>query len=147
MPSDINTFFAEWKTGTEKMKQQAPDIAKGYGSFYRTLMKEGALASREKELIALGIALAKQCTHCLHWHLRKALSVGATREQILEAAGVAVMMEGGPAFTRVPDVIKALEDLEGVEGVGQEDAGGSRLREARDNAGASHREEAVRALK
>ena len=53
MPSDINTFFAEWKTGTERMKLQAPDIARGYGSFYHTLMKEGALASREKELIAL----------------------------------------------------------------------------------------------
>ncbi|MGB2985076.1 MAG: carboxymuconolactone decarboxylase family protein [Phycisphaerae bacterium] len=119
MPSDINTFFTEWKTGTERMKQQAPDIAKGYGSFYHTLMKEGALASREKELIALAIALTSQCTQCLYWHLRKALSVGATREQILEAAGVAVIMQGGPAFTRVPDVIKALEDLEDVEGVGQ----------------------------
>ena len=99
MPSDINEFFAEWKTGTEKMKQQVPDIAKGYGSFYHTLMKEGALASRDKELIALGIALAKQCTQCLYWHLRKAVSVGATREQILEAAGVAVMMEGDRPFT------------------------------------------------
>ena len=117
MPDDINTFFVEWKTGTEKMKQQAPDIAKGYGSFYHTLRKEGALASREKELIALAIALASQCTQCLYWHLRKALTVGATREQILEA-GVAVMMQGGPAFTRVPDVIKALEDLENAEGGG-----------------------------
>ena len=33
-------------------------------------------------------------------------------------AGVAVMMQGGPAFTRVPDVIKALEDLENAEGAG-----------------------------
>ena len=119
MPSDINTFFSEWKNGTEKMKQQVPDIARGYGGFYHALMKKGALAAREKELIALSIAVAKQCTQCVYWHLRKALSVGATREQILEAVGVAVMMEGGPAFTRVPDVIKALEDLEGVEGAGQ----------------------------
>ena len=51
MPSEINAFFAEWKSGTEKMKQEAPDIAKGYGSFYHTLMKVGTLTLREKELV------------------------------------------------------------------------------------------------
>ncbi len=34
------------------------------------------------------------------------------RTQILEAAGVAVMMRGGPSFTHVPEVIRALEHLE-----------------------------------
>jgi len=115
MRSAAATFFDEWKTGTEKMKRQTPDLARGYGNFYHTLMKQGALSAREKELIALAIALASQCTQCLYWHLRKALDVGATREQILEAAGVAVMMRGGPAFTQVPELIKALNDLEGVK--------------------------------
>ena len=38
------------------------------------------------------------------------------REQILEAAGVSVLMQGGPAFTHVPEVLTALEYLEGTTG-------------------------------
>ena len=31
---------------------------------------------------------------------------------MLEAAGVAVLMQGGPAFTHVPEVLAALEHLQ-----------------------------------
>jgi len=39
------------------------------------------------------------------------VAAGATRKEILEAAGVAVLMGGGPAFTHVAEVIKALDAL------------------------------------
>jgi len=38
------------------------------------------------------------------WH-------GVTREQVLEAASVAVMMQGGPGFTYMPVVMDALDAL------------------------------------
>jgi hypothetical protein len=31
---------------------------------------------------------------------------------VLEAAGVAVVMQGGPAFTHIPEVLEALEHLQ-----------------------------------
>ena len=37
------------------------------------------------------------------------------REQILEAAGVAVLMQGGPAYTYLPRVTEAIEALEAME--------------------------------
>ena len=36
-------------------------------------------------------------------------NAGATKEEILEAAGVAVMMQGGPGYVHLPLIIKALE--------------------------------------
>ena len=90
----------------------APDIARGFGGFFQALMKEGALSVREKELIALGIGVAVRCVPCIYLHVQKCLQAGATREQILEATGVAVMMQGGPSFTHVPEVIHALEQLD-----------------------------------
>jgi AhpD family alkylhydroperoxidase len=95
------------------MKEQTPDLARGFGAFYQTVMKEGALSVREKELIALAIGLAERCTPCINLHVQGCLKAGATSEQILEAAGVAVMMQGGPAFTHVPEVLAALEHLQG----------------------------------
>jgi alkylhydroperoxidase/carboxymuconolactone decarboxylase family protein YurZ len=44
-------------------------------------------------------------------HVKKCLEAGASKEQILEAAAVAVVMGGGPAYMYVPEVIEALEAL------------------------------------
>jgi alkylhydroperoxidase/carboxymuconolactone decarboxylase family protein YurZ len=44
--------------------------------------------------------------------VKKCLDAGATREEILESAGVAVMMGGGPAYTHIPMVIESLDELE-----------------------------------
>jgi AhpD family alkylhydroperoxidase len=116
MTSDVASFFAEWQADRQKMKEQAPDIARAFGGFHQTIMKEGALSAREKELIALGIGLAQSCAPCINLHVQGSLKAGATREQVLEAAGVAVLMQGGPAFTHVPEVLAALEHLEGAAG-------------------------------
>ena len=67
---------------------------------------------REKGLIARGIGLVSRCTPCINLHAQGCLQAGAAREQIVEAAAVAALMAGGPAFTRVPDVLRALQHLE-----------------------------------
>lgn len=109
-------FFKHWPEDRQKMKEQAPEIARGFGSFYQSLMKEGALSVREKELIAMAIGLAVRCTPCIDLHVQGCLKAGATPQQILEAAGVAVVMQGGPSFTRVPEVIEALDHLQAPSG-------------------------------
>jgi AhpD family alkylhydroperoxidase len=93
-------------------KAAAPEIGKAFGGMYQPLMKPGALSVREKELIALGIGLALRCESCVYVHLEKALKAGATREQIMEMAGVAVTMQGGPAYTYLPKLVEALDALE-----------------------------------
>ena len=112
MSGKAETFFKEWEESQGKMKDQAPDMMKGFGGFFQTVMKEGALSVREKELIALAIGLAVRCVPCMNLHVKKCLEAGATREQILEAAAVTVMMRGGPSYTHVPEVIDALDYLE-----------------------------------
>jgi AhpD family alkylhydroperoxidase len=105
-------FFERCPGDRQKMKEQSPELTRGFGTFYQALMKDGALSVREKELIAFGIGLALRCTPCINLHVQGCLKAGATREQILEAAGVVVVMQGGPAFTHVPEVIEALDHLQ-----------------------------------
>jgi AhpD family alkylhydroperoxidase len=111
MTTDVTGFFEHWPAARQKLKDQAPEIARGFGGFYQSVMKEGALSVREKELIAMAIGLTQRCEPCINLHTQGCVKAGATREQILEAAGVAVMMQGGPAYTHVPEVIAALEHL------------------------------------
>ena len=61
----------------------------------------------------LAIGLALRCEPCIRAHIKKALSIGATKEEILEATQVALMMGGGPAYTYIPIAIETIEALEG----------------------------------
>ena len=115
MVTDIGAFLEAWKHDRAKMREETPDILRGFGGMFRALMKEGALSVREKELIALGIGLALRCDACIVLHVQSCLNAGATREQILETVGVSVVMQGGPSLTYMHKVIAALDHLEKKE--------------------------------
>lgn len=112
MASNAKEFFEKFKNDLAKMKEQAPDAVNGFSGLFAKVMKDGALSLREKELIALGIGVVQRCEPCIRLHVQKSLDAGATKEQILEAASVAVMMGGGPAYTHIPVVMDTLESLE-----------------------------------
>ena len=105
-------FLTKFKNDLEKMKIQASATVNGFAGLFGKTMPDGSLTVKQKELVAIGIAVAKQCEPCIILHVQKCLDAGATRGEILEASGVAVMMSGGPAYTHVPVVIDALDALE-----------------------------------
>jgi len=111
MAENAKQFYERIGRDMEKMKQAAPDTIRGFGTLFQNVMKDGALKTKEKELIALGIGIAQRCGPCINMHVKKALEAGNTKEEILEAAGVAVMMQGGPAYMHIPEVLDALEAL------------------------------------
>ena len=78
-----------------------------------SVMAQGALNAKTKELIALGIAVADHCVPCIRAHTSGCLEEGATRDEIMEAASVAVVMAGGPAYVHLPVVVETLDTLEG----------------------------------
>ena len=109
MSQEVKAFYKKFENDMEKMKQMTPNMLAGFGGLFQKVMGEGKLTVREKELIAVGIAMAIQCKPCIFLHVKKCLGSGATKEEILEAAQVAVMMAGGPGYTHMPEVIDALE--------------------------------------
>lgn len=109
MSSDAAQFYREWPARSARAKAAAPDAVKGFGSMFAAIMKDGALTLREKELVALGIGIALRCEPCINLHVQKCLEAGATREQIMDAASVAVMMQGGPCYTYLAKVVEAVE--------------------------------------
>jgi AhpD family alkylhydroperoxidase len=101
----------QFKKDLGKMRTTTPGMVKGFGELFQSVMKDGALSKKEKELVALGIAVAQRCEPCIRLHVEKCLGAGSTAPEILEAACVAVMMQGGPAYTLIPVVMEALEAL------------------------------------
>ncbi len=93
------------------MKADAPQIGRAFGPMFQALMKDGALPAKQKELIAVGIAVAVHCEPCVDAHVEKRLKAGASAAEIMEAAGVGVVMGGGPAYTHAALVAAALRRL------------------------------------
>lgn len=111
MSTNADSFYRDWPARMSHAKASAPDAAKGFGALFQGVMKPGAISVRDKELVALAIGVALRCEPCIYTHVEKALKAGATREQVMEVAGVAVMMQGGPSYTYLPTVVEALDAL------------------------------------
>jgi pyruvate dehydrogenase E2 component (dihydrolipoamide acetyltransferase) len=105
-------FFENWPAAQGAVKSRAPQVPQAFGAFFQTLMKDGALSVKHKELIGLGIAIAVRCEPCIYLHVQKSLEAGATPAEIMDAAGVALMMGGGPVFTYTTTVAAALDQFE-----------------------------------
>ena len=112
MSKEVEEFFQKAKRNSVKMKEQVPEAVDGFRNLFTSIMKDGAISLREKELIAVAIGVNIRCEPCIRHHVNNCLEAGATKAQILEAASVAVMMGGGPAYTQMPVVINTLKALE-----------------------------------
>lgn len=117
MLHDATKFYESWPATMSQVKTRAPELGKAFGPFFQTLMKDspdGGLSAKQKELIALGIGIAVRCEACIYTHVEKCLKAGATPVEVMEAAGVAVMMGGGPVYTYTSVVAAALAHFEQV---------------------------------
>jgi AhpD family alkylhydroperoxidase len=111
MSTNVAEYYTNNPVAMKPVRAVMSELLKGFGALHQAAMKPGTLTLAEKELIALAIGLAVRCENCIYAHIHAALSAGATREQILEAAGVAVLMQGGPTYTYLPRVTEALDFL------------------------------------
>jgi len=111
MSSSAKEYYQNNAAVMKGVRSAMPDLMKGFAGLHQAAMHEGSLSVAQKELIAFAIGLAVRCENCIYSHVSAALRAGASREQILEAAGVAVLMQGGPTYTYLPRVMEALDAL------------------------------------
>jgi AhpD family alkylhydroperoxidase len=105
---DVQT---ELREPARRLREQIPDVIGGYAALQRSVMVDGLLTARFKELIALAIAVTRECDGCIAAHARGAASRGATEPEVAEAMGVAVLMNGGPATVWGPRALEAFREF------------------------------------
>lgn len=94
-----------------ELSKQQPQTMRYFKAFMGEVLKEGILDTKTKELVAVGTAITARCKYCIAIHVEKALKAGATKEEVMETAAVAILMGGGPAMTYVVEVKKALDEF------------------------------------
>jgi AhpD family alkylhydroperoxidase len=103
----------ELREPTRSLRRAAPQTWAAFGELHRTAVAEGALSSRTKELMALVVAVVKQCDGCIASHAKAAARLGATPEEVSEALGVALLMDGGSATVYGPRAWAAYQEFAG----------------------------------
>lgn len=109
--SDWQAFITQTDARMGELRGGIPGVAKGFHEIARSAIGAGALDSRTKELIALAIGITVRCDGCLAYHARAAAKYGASREEIMEAIGVAVYMGGGPSMIYGAEALAAYDSF------------------------------------
>jgi AhpD family alkylhydroperoxidase len=81
----------------KQLDVHAPTATEAFWAFDRAAFAEGALTVREKQLMAVAVALTTQCPYCIAIHTEQARKAGATDAQLAEAALVAAAIRAGGA--------------------------------------------------
>ncbi len=82
----------------------APEGMKGFQALNTAAFAPGSLDAKTKEIIAVAVAIAKQCPYCLDIHGNNARNAGATDAELAEASLVAAAIGAGAAMTHATHV-------------------------------------------
>jgi AhpD family alkylhydroperoxidase len=93
-----------------ELRSLIPDVVRGYGELSSAAMAPGELSSAMKELVAMAISITRECDGCIVAHTRGAAREGATRQQVAEAIGVAISMNGGPGTVWGPRALRSFDE-------------------------------------
>jgi len=99
-----------------ELRAAIPEVYSGYVRMSAGAMGDGALAAKLKELIALAIAVTRECDGCIAAHARGAADKGATAQEVAEALGVAILMNGGPGTVWAPRAYQAFKEFAAQQG-------------------------------
>lgn len=79
------------------MGKLIPEAMQGFGALSKAAKEIGPLSVKEKEYVALGIAVSQRCEPCIAFHVEALMKAGATREELGDVLAMCVQMGGGPA--------------------------------------------------
>lgn len=97
--------------GIQLITEYKPKLMGKVQAFMAEAMQPGVLGKKEKERIALGMALTQQCHYCIALHVRACKQAEVTLEEIMEVCAIAIMMGGGPVLTHMAEVERALNEF------------------------------------
>src|SRR5690349_13573219 len=112
MHKDFPTITKRLTSNLRTLREDIPDALKAFSALSQAATRSGALTKKTKELIALALGVAAHCDGCIGFHAEALVKLGATREEVEEALGMAIYMGGGPSLMYAADAIAAYEQFQ-----------------------------------
>jgi len=111
MTTDYIAYHQQLEERLTALGQELPGPLTGFARLHKKAIEDGALSRKTKELMALAVSVAMRCEGCIAYHTHDAIAAGATRPELLETIGVAILMGGGPAAMYAAHALDAIEQF------------------------------------
>lgn len=108
---EVDEISNDFKVATGIMRKEDPETTEAFLTMLRSARREGTMSAKTKELCCLAVALFARCESCIVLHAKSALEAGATKQELIEICGVALMMGGSPVMPHISIVLKTYNRL------------------------------------
>jgi AhpD family alkylhydroperoxidase len=105
--------LTETRAQVKALHAAMPGAAQGFGALSKAVKSEGVLDFKQKEFVALGIAVAIRCEACILFHVEALVKLGASREEVAEVLSMCVQMGGGPGMMYAAKALSVYDELAG----------------------------------
>ncbi len=104
-------YYSETGAYRDRFDESFPEVMETYSLFRKKVYSDGALSLKFKRLIALACGLRSGCTRCIQGQTKDAVSAGASKEEIMEAVAVAIVMGGTTVSAETWRIVKVMEEM------------------------------------
>lgn len=116
---DLHTFRADRARKTENLLSEDHRDLKRFFALDGAAYRDGALDGKTKELLGLVASTVLRCNDCIAYHADQCVQAGWTREELLDALNVALVVGGSitiPHIRTVWEVVAQLFEEQGGPG-------------------------------
>ena len=111
MPHAMHQRLDEIQQLLDTLGKSHPDEVSACVNFMGKAEAGPALSLKQKELVNVALSVAAQCEWCIALHVKNALNAGASRDELVEAGFLAVLMHGGPALMYLTPLLDAVNEF------------------------------------
>ncbi|MGP1310648.1 MAG: carboxymuconolactone decarboxylase family protein [Phycisphaerales bacterium] len=107
----LEQYRARRAAGMERLLSTDHLGIKRYLALDSAAYRDGALDAKTKELLGLVASAVLRCDSCVTYHLETAVEHGWTREEIVDALNVALVVGGTITIPHMRDAILRLDEI------------------------------------
>jgi len=110
--SDLDKFRQNRQVMNEKVLDLDHLGIKRFFNLDSNTYKDGALPAQTKELLGLVASAVLRCNDCIDYHLEKCASTGSSKDEIIDALNVALVVGGSIVIPHLRHAVKTIDQLQ-----------------------------------
>lgn len=103
--------ISSMRSELRELNKVIPDATREFGALSKAVKENGPLGVKEKEFIALGMAIAMRCEPCINFHVEALMKAGGTREELGDVLAMGIQMSGGPGLMYAGHALACWDEL------------------------------------
>lgn len=111
MTKDYKSIIGDISAYSAELRSLIPEVMQGFSGMAKAATQTKVLDEKTTELLAMALGVASHCDGCLGFHAKALARLGATREEVAEAMGMAIYMGGGPSLMYAADALRAFDQF------------------------------------